>query len=226
MLNFFDICCACYAKGAVTLDYSWHHKSAYTYLHFCGHEHCTSQTDIWASVTIPSGIAHLTLQPQLFRFPQILARFIFPARHGISCCMEELIKATPRSLGHLGPKTCQNHEGLECKMVLHWCKGPIKNSQSFFSAHEVFFEEFVCFGLQSFVMHRIKPWKGQGTEHYWDSHSSHQATQGIPSGFGAQSCESPAPSGWHKTSASGLCLQWWQQRTRSGTEQELSEFPW
>ena len=33
----------------------------------------------------PSGIAHPTLQPQLFRFLHTLARFKFLARHGISC---------------------------------------------------------------------------------------------------------------------------------------------
>ncbi|DBA68855.1 TPA: hypothetical protein ACH3X2_013339 [Trebouxia sp. C0005] len=34
---------------------------------------------------MPSGIVHSTLQPQLFGFLQTLARFKFPAKHGISC---------------------------------------------------------------------------------------------------------------------------------------------
>ncbi len=60
------------------LLYSWHHKSAYTHFHLCGLEHCcASPTDIWTSVTIPLGSAHPTMQPQLFRFPQTLARLKF-----------------------------------------------------------------------------------------------------------------------------------------------------
>ncbi len=51
-------------------------------------EHCwASQTDIWTSFTIciPSGIVHPTLQPQLLRFLQTLARFKFPTIDSISC---------------------------------------------------------------------------------------------------------------------------------------------
>ncbi len=40
-------------------------------------------------ITILSGIAHPTLQPQLFRFLQTLARFKFSSRHGISCSRAE-----------------------------------------------------------------------------------------------------------------------------------------
>ena len=63
--------------------YSWHLKSAYTHLQFCGFEHCgASPTDPWASVIMPSGIAHqtLSLQPQLLRFLQTLARLKYPAK--------------------------------------------------------------------------------------------------------------------------------------------------
>ena len=50
--------------------YSWHHKSAYTHLHFCGLAHCcASPTDTCISVIMPLGIAHQMLQPQLLRFP-------------------------------------------------------------------------------------------------------------------------------------------------------------
>ena len=73
-------------QGYHTIHYSWHHKSAYTHFHFCGLEHCcASPTDVWSSVTIPLVIAHPTLQPQLFRFLQTLARFKFPAKQGITC---------------------------------------------------------------------------------------------------------------------------------------------
>lgn len=33
------------------------------------------------------------------------------------------------------------------------------------SAHEVFFEEFICLGLQNCVMHRAKPLKDQGIQY-------------------------------------------------------------
>ncbi len=32
-----------------------------------------------------------------------------------------------------------------------------KNQKVLFSAHEVFFEEFICLGFQNYVMHRAKP---------------------------------------------------------------------
>ena len=65
--------------------YSWHHKSAYTHLQFCGFEHCcASPTDPWASVIMPLGIAHQSLQLQLLRFLQTLARFKFPAKRSTS----------------------------------------------------------------------------------------------------------------------------------------------
>ena len=62
-------------------QYSWHHKSAYTHLHFCGFAHCcASPTDTCTSVIIPLGIAHQTLQPQLLRFLQSLVKFKFSAK--------------------------------------------------------------------------------------------------------------------------------------------------
>ena len=67
-------CGSCRQKSA----YSWHHKSAYTHLQFCGLEHFSaSPTDTWASVIMPLGIAHQSVQPQLLRFLQTLARFKF-----------------------------------------------------------------------------------------------------------------------------------------------------
>ena len=37
-------------------------------------------------------------------------------------------------------------------------QGPSKKIKKvLFSAHEVFFEEFICLGFQNYVMHRAKP---------------------------------------------------------------------
>ena len=50
----------------------------------------TSLTEVWLVDNLVAkkqwyGIAHSTLQPQLFRCAQTLARFKFPAKHGMSC---------------------------------------------------------------------------------------------------------------------------------------------
>ena len=67
------------------LAHSWHDKSAYTHLQFCGLKHFSaSPTDTWASVIMPLGIAHQSLQPQRLRFLQTLARFNFPAKRSTS----------------------------------------------------------------------------------------------------------------------------------------------
>ena len=68
------------------LVYSWHHKSAYTHLQFCGLEKFSAfPSDTWAPVIMPLGTAHQSLQPQLLRFLQTLARFEFPTKRSTSC---------------------------------------------------------------------------------------------------------------------------------------------
>ena len=57
---------------------------------------------------------------------------------------------------HLGPKTCQNKWGSGMQNGITLTQGPNpKIPKLLVSAHEVFFEEFICLGLQNCVMHRV-----------------------------------------------------------------------
>ncbi len=58
----------------------------------------------------------------------------------------------------LGPKTCQNNGVWTAKWYHHTdARAQQKIPKVFFSAHEVFFEQFICLGFEHYVMHRAKP---------------------------------------------------------------------